>query len=179
MRVIIIALVLVFFMNIKGLSQGSFKPKVWIGIWDYKLKYQGIYQVDSILFDSKWNLLHSLKVEVIKEKIKSNNIWHYILIVNDSMEVVKTDSLMQQINITDYEYKWRFEQNGSMAYMKDRKRPPTPEFLPDGHWLYFSTEKNKIGVSKEKYVKNHQLDKFSKTYDLETGLEYAYFEIEN
>jgi len=67
-----------------------------------------------------------------------------------------------------------------MAYLKEREGPPpTPEFLPDGHWLYFSTEKGKVGVSLEKYVKNHQLDKFSKSYDLGTSLEYGYFEIEN
>ncbi len=176
MKGIIIAFSIVFFLNGNALSQDNQKPKVWIGIWDYTLKYQGAYQADSILFI---NIIYHEMVKTIYEKIKSNNIWHYVLVASDSMEIVKTSALMQQINITDYEYKWRFAYNGYMSYLKDSEYPPKPEFLLDGHWLYFSTEKNKVGVSVEKHVKNHQLDKFSKYYDLETGLENDYFEVEN
>ena len=87
MRALTIIFILIFAINSKGLSQDNLKPKIWLGIWDYKLKYQGAFQTDSILFDPKWNNLYHLKVKAIQEMINSEIVWYYVLVAKDSLEI--------------------------------------------------------------------------------------------
>ena len=179
MKIFFVFLLSILLLTINGMSQSNQNSKIWVGIWDYKLIYQGAYRVGSRPFDKKWNVLYETKVQSLQEIINSKSIWHYVLIANDSMEIIKTDSLMQLIGITDYEYKWRFDGNSYMSYLRDREEPPNFEFLPDGHWLYFSTEPDKVGVAVEKKLKNNQIEKFCKSYDLERKLVIEYYEVEN
>lgn len=169
----IICFVLAILNNSDALAK--IKPKIWIGIWDYELNYQGAYQVDSIWFEN----IPSFMVECIYNLIESNKQWHYVLISKDSMEIIHTNNKMKKIGNINYELKWRYDHNSMYSYMADSKSKPIHEFLPDGKWLYFSTEKDAIGIYRECMIKDHQIFKYVKSYDLKTGLAVEYFEVEN
>jgi len=189
----IFLLLTIIVSHTKGYAQNKQQDKCWMGIWDYKLNYLGAYNMDCALFDAKMENQYKRKVDAITEKIESPHWMFYVLIAKDSMDVVRTDAAMKKTTIYIPEQEWHrrnssdqyeketdeYYKERGIVYFRDGYEEPPKEFLPDGHWLYFSTSKTKKGVFIEKHIENNSVVQFCKIYDLKTGAIESYFEINN
>lgn len=180
LKIGLLGFVIIIFKVDFGFSQESQENNTltkWIGIWNNDLTFMGASRIDSTLFGTKKYYLYDEKVGALQTIIKKEGLW-YILLCDDSFTVVQADSMMKQIKSSNIKEKW-YDGNTLNVYLKDYSIPPTPEILPDGHWLYFSTERDNKGITQEKCVKNHQLDSFAIFYNLKTKLPAEYFELKN
>lgn len=177
----IIFLLLIITLYMQAVGQINIEKKVeierYLGIWKYDKTFYGIYNVREInLFD---DYTGAMNINHLQKILQGHSLW-YVLLSEDSSSILKANSEIQKIDtVNDYQILWYQSGNTAIPYQKNYFEKPQPEFLPDGHWIYFSTEKDQLGISMEKYVKNHALDRYCKYYDLVTKLPNYYFEVKN
>lgn len=135
-----------------------------IGVWSNKFDYYGIKHVNEEDI-YKGNLL--LKGDV--------NDW-YILVADDSLSINNVRQKMEELKKRDYFDLWVHWPNSFYNYLINK---PNKEFLPDGRWFNYTTDKGETGVILERFIKNGLLyNKFIK-YDPKDRNIICYFELKD
>lgn len=183
-RCVLLCIVLLLYGGQKTYAQESNSEK-WIAVWDFKMNYVGAF---SHHFERwVWTYFNEFKgrmsidwADSIMTKFESSNSkYYYILGLHDTMELGRYRAEMEKIPKTDLMDKWLNVHSDYQAFTKPSLKGKVKEFLPDGHWILYSSAKGKRGVYVDKVIKDGELDEYFYLADLEGGNCKIYYELKD
>lgn len=154
-----------------------------LAVYDYKFNLIKVLEVEEI-FNEINNVIseennYQTKNSYLKNELKSDNEYYYILVANNDEEINKVSKSFNNIEILfekDYYSYWTNTPNTGFfdnqiidapnEYLFENISLPN-EVLPDGHWLLYENSQYKQGLLMEFTIHENLLDGYLINYDIE------------